>query len=56
MGQQFLRIWGNTTEARTQRALSALTRYRKNAQSKGYGGNRSNLQVPRSVYMGLSNG
>ena len=60
MSQQFVRIWGNTTEARQLRALNALTRYRENAARAGYkikeGGKASNVQIPRRVYMGLSNG
>lgn len=61
MGNQFVRIWSNSTNAaRTQRALNTLTRYRANAKRAGYktteGGKATNVQIPRRVYMGLSNG
>lgn len=61
MGNQFARIWGSSNNAaRVTRAFNALTTYRENAARAGYqimdGRRASNVQIPRRVYMGLSNG
>lgn len=62
MGEQFARIWSNAgaNEGRVQRALSILNRYRANAARAGYlvrdARGATNVQIPRRVYMGLSNG
>ena len=61
LSNQFVRIWENSTsDARVARAWGILERYRGNAARAGYqirdGRGTSNVQIPRRVYMGLSNG
>lgn len=56
-----MRIWANSTsEARITRAMGILERYRGNAARAGYpireGRYTATTQIPRRVYMGLSNG
>lgn len=56
-----MRIWAySNNEARISRAISIVQRYRANAERAGYqirdGRRASDVQIPRRVYMGLSNG
>lgn len=56
-----MRIWANSnSEARITRALGIVERYRNNATRAGYpvkdGKYTATVQIPRRVYMGLSNG
>lgn len=56
-----MRIWAySNSEARITRAMNILGRYRENAARAGYpvreGNKTATVQIPRRVYMGLSNG